>query len=373
MVSYTKSFRAWVVVAVGAVASGMLGGSSALAELTITGVGRNTPSGMLTGLSGITYAGGNQYYAVSDSGGLVSPLTISMDGNGTITSVTVGANIQLTGGGNPDLEGIAYRAAGHGGAGSLYVSDETGAGIREYSRDGSQHLSTVNVPTVYQNYRSNLSLESLTISADGNVMWTANEEALTVDGDVASFGKSTIVRLNKFVRSGDSWTDGGQFAYETRPGREHNLFTTEYASGVSDLCVLPDGQLLVLERSFGGRVVPSFDNEIFLIDTSLATDVSGFGGLIGASYTSVTKTSLWSMDFDTSDNFEGLTLGQQLSADTWSLLMVSDGDSVPDESLYSLRLQGVAVPEPSSLVLMALGCGGLGFLVFRKTKRKSRS
>ena len=48
---------------------------------------------MLTGLSGITYAGGNQYYAVNDSGGLVSPLTIAMDANGEITSATVGTTL----------------------------------------------------------------------------------------------------------------------------------------------------------------------------------------------------------------------------------------------------------------------------------------
>lgn len=373
MVSYTKSFRVWVVVAVSAVVSGMLGSRSAEAGLTITGVGKVTPQNMLTGLSGITYAGGNQYYAVSDSGGLVSPLTISLDGTGAITSVTVGTTIPLNGAGAADLEGIAYRAAGHGGAGSLYVSDENGPGIREYSRDGSQHLSSVNVPTVYQNHRGNLSLESLTISADGNVMWTANEEALTVDGLDAGPNRSTTVRLQKFLRAGDAWQAAGQFAYETRPGLATSVLPDRDASGVSDLCVLPNGQLLVLERRLGGSGVPTFDNEIFLIDTALATDVSGLAGLDGASYSSVTKTSLWSQNFGVWDNFEGLSLGQQLSADTWSLLMVSDGDDPLLKSLYSLRLQGEAVPEPSSLALMALGCGGLGFLALRKTKRKSRS
>ena len=35
-----------------------------------------------------------------------------------------------------------------------------------------------------------------------------------------------------------------------------------------------------------------------------------------------------------------------------------------------MRLQVSAVPEPSSLVLMALGCGGMGFLALRRTKRR---
>jgi len=204
-------------------------------------------------------------------------------------------------------------------------------------------------------------------------MWTANEEALSVDGLDAGPGRSTTVRLQKFVRAGDAWNAAGQFAYETKLGLATSLFPDRDASGVSDLCVLPDGQLLVLERRLGGSGVPTFDNEIFLIDTALATDVSGLAGLDDATFSSVTKTSLWSQNFSVFDNFEGLCLGQQLSADTWSLLMVGDGDDFPDESLFSLRLEVSAVPEPSSLVLMALGCGGMGFLVLRKTKRQSVS
>jgi hypothetical protein len=344
---------------------------SAQAGLTITGVGKYSPSGMLKGLSGITYAGDNQYYAVNDRLGLVSPLTIVMDATGKITSAQVGTDIQLTGGGEPDLEGIAYRAAGDDGLGSLYVSDETGPGIREYSKNGTRQLSTVTVPSVYQKHRGNLSLESLTISADGNVIWTANEEALTVDGAEASQGQSTTVRLQKFVRSGNDWNADGQFAYVTRPGRSDTVPPGYEASGVSDLCMLPNGQLLALERRFGGGRFSSFDNEIFLIDVMSATEVGNLeSGLLGEMYTPVSKTLLWSSAYSPTDNFEGLCLGPQLTADTWSLLMVSDGADVLSGSLYSLRLQISAVPEPGSLLLMALGCGGIGFLALRRTKRR---
>ena len=45
----------------------------------------------------------------------------------------------------------------------------------------------------------NYGFESLTISGDGLTLWTANEEALTVDGDRSSYSDGTIVRLVKYV------------------------------------------------------------------------------------------------------------------------------------------------------------------------------
>ena len=242
--------------------------------------------------------------------------------------------------------------------------------IREYSRDGKLLLSTVNVPEAYQNHRNNLGLESLTISADGNVMWTANEEALTVDGLDADFNRSTTVRLQKFVRSGDTWDAKGSLPMRRgrdwrqascRTGMRVVCRTSACCPTANCWCSSDDWEVAAFQHSI---------TRSFLIDTALATDVSGLDGLDGATYSPVTKASLWSQNFSVWDNFEGLCLGQQLSADTWSLLMVSDGDDPQLKSLYSLRLQGEAVPEPSSLVLMALGCGGMGFWALRRTKRR---
>lgn len=119
------------------------------------------PPGSNEGLSGITYADGTQYYAVDDSGGLMQSADIVINlTNGTIAAASFYPAVHL---GGSDLEGIAYNAAVH----SVFVSDETGATIKEYGLADTNYLSSVAVPAVFSNYRANFSLESLTIRRDG--------------------------------------------------------------------------------------------------------------------------------------------------------------------------------------------------------------
>jgi len=319
--------------------------STARAEqlLTISSVGVFSPADAPEGLSGITYASGNQYYVVEDSGALMHPLTISLNtATGAITSASFASAVTLAG---TDLEGIAYDHAGA----SVYVSDETGAMIREYSFSGTS-LSTVSVPTVFASYRTNFSLESLTMRSGGREMWTANEEALfnagtgVDDGSLSSTSTGSIVRLQRFTRSSVSnpWNADGQWAYQTDPHTGPPFIGSGERSGMSDLTVLPNGKLLVLEREFGG-FIPNFRSRIYEVELTGATEVSSIMSLSGATYDLTTKSLLWQGDFAL-DNFEGLTLGPQLDNGSFSLLMISDGDDQPQESLYSLTLDGTIMP-----------------------------
>ena len=81
-------------------------------------------------------------------------------------------------------------------------------------------------------------------------MWTANEEALTCDGPISAYGQTTTVRLCKFTRTTvhDAWTPAGQFPYTTEPWERQYNYSSKARHGVADLCALPDGSLLVLER-----------------------------------------------------------------------------------------------------------------------------
>ena len=182
--------------------------------------------------------------------------------------------------------------------------------------------------------------------AGGQSLWTANEEALygtstlgvTIDdGGISTSSYGTIVRLQKF---NSSLNPSGQWAYKVDQ-HKGDPFSGTPASGVSDLCVLPDGKLLVLEREVGG-FIPSFRNRIYQVDFTGATDVSGDHTLHDFPESEmVTKTLLWEGNFGLNNNFEGLCLGEQLDNDNdYSLLMISDGDGTPNESLYALRLSG---------------------------------
>jgi len=208
--------------------------------LSITPVGRFDFIGTAPdGMSGISYLGGNQYLAVEDSGARLHNLTINLDlATGAVGSATVGSTTIL--GGSTDLEGVAYNAASN----SVYVSDETGPAIREYNLSGTQ-IGTVTVPSVYNNIRTNKSLESLSLQAGHQSLWTANEQALTVDGDASSTGSNTIVRLQKFD---SNLNPAGQWAYVTDNAASGFPDHASEQIGVSDMLVLPNGKVLVLER-----------------------------------------------------------------------------------------------------------------------------
>jgi hypothetical protein len=322
--------------------------SSLFSQLTITGVGSY---GLVApgGLSGLTWVTGDQYYAILDSGGIMYPLTININSaTGAITSASLGSTISLSPG--SDLEGIAFNPEGDGGAGSVYVSDEVGPAIREHSLGGS--LShTLPVPSVYMAARLNKSLESLTRQDNASTIWTANEEALANDGPKSTFLAGTVVRLQRFVRSESGYVANGQWAYETEKIAHDSPWVASEVSGVSDLCVLPSGQLLVLERqvtgSGSGINFPEFRIKIYWVDFTGASDVSGIAALDGVSYSKVSKTLLWSGTFPLS-NYEGLSLGIELADDSYSLLMISDGDDEPNEDLYALKISGdIELPLPS--------------------------
>ena len=217
--------------------------------LTVTTVSQVTrPSSATYGaeqISGITYAGGDLYYAVDDNDVKLYPLTLAINrSNGSLASsgITVGTGVTMAS--SHDMEGCAFDPA----SGKVWISQETSALIREFDPATGELTRSAPVPAVQKQYAGNYSLEALTISGDGKTMWTANEEALKVDGPLATNTVGSVVRLTKFTRAAvrDNWTPAGEWAYVTQPIGTAKDSNTR--SGVSGLCALPDGTLLVLER-----------------------------------------------------------------------------------------------------------------------------
>ncbi len=284
----------------------------------------------LSGLTTITRT--NQQadlYAISDENGVGVRLNVSIDAGG-IATASATATFDLVDE-DFDTEGIAFNASQPGHVFVAYERDtdanEVIPGIRQYNVSTGEITSVVDLPTIWQtngNTIVNRGFESLAWSAVGRTMWTANEEALTVDGDLATEQNGTVVRLQQLIHDGGDVLAEKQFAYEVDPVHGSNA----NRSGLVDLVVLPDGNLLALERS-AALAEPIIENRIYQVDFSNATDISDSmfdSGLDGASFTPVKKTLLWSgaVDGALGANMEGLTVGPRTVDGDWSLIGAVD-------------------------------------------------
>lgn len=305
-------------------------------------------------LSGLAWAGGNQYYAVSDGSAALFELEIAVDpATGQISSASVVDSLGLAAG--SDLEGLVLLGA------SVLASDEVGPAIREYLISDGSVAGGVAVPAIFAQARTNFSLESLAMRvapdpAD-DALWTANEEALTVDGPLSDSTSGTVVRMQRFDTSG---TPDGQWAYVTDPYPGAPFFGLE-RSGVADLLALPKGELLVLERSFSNQ---AFRARIYEVSFDGATDTTLLADLTTDPFTPVAKQLLWEVA-QVTHNYEGLALGPQLAAGDRSLVLVSDDGGGAPQSLYALRL----IPEPAATLQLSAGALVLWLTHRRRSRR----
>ena len=186
-------------------------------------------------------------------------------------------------------------------------------------------------------------------------MWTANEQALTCDGESSDGNTtvSTVVRLTRFTRATAQadWEAAGEWAYACDPCGGSN-----YAqSGLSGLCALPDGSLLALEREVSittwGRC------RIYRITTgalAAATEISDLPSLTEAdSYTPVAKgTRLVEINGVVLNIivYEGIALGPILNDGSRAVYLVSDGGETKTVSFLTAK----TVPKICALMLTGL-------------------
>ena len=221
-------------------------------------------------LSGITYAGGDLYYAVADREGKMYPLLIRL-GKDTQLPTKPRFKESITLEGARDLEAVAWDPLRK----TVWAADEADASIREFDPATGRRLGNLDLPQVFRKFRPNLAFEAIAISPNGLELWTSNEEALSCDGTTANSKGGSLVRLCRFRRAdaNDKWKIDGMWAYETDPtdGQAYKGFL---ASGVSGLMVEPDGAVYALEREFSQTLLPGFRARIYKLDMSKAEVVT---------------------------------------------------------------------------------------------------
>lgn len=284
-----------------------------------------------------------RYYAVSDDVftnevGLY-PLTVELSANGlSVTSCSIPPPAKRTAlAGEYDLEAVAFDAAN----GTVWAADETRGTVREYRVADGSVVRTLPVPADLRKTRPNLGIESLTLGEDGRTLWLCTEEAVPCDGPRSSPTRGTTVRLLKYTRATakDDFTLAGTYPYTTDAWSQACDFDGKGRRGVSGLCALPDGSLLVLERelSFGGSNALTAAATARLSFAIYHVDV-GSGALV-APICKKTKLASGGGSVFTSGNYEGICLGPPLANGKRSVLLISDsGDGMSPPLILPLVL-----------------------------------
>lgn len=292
----------------------------------------------IAGMSGVCHEAGDVFLAVMDNSNKVVRLRVGVSPtDGLITGAEVLPSLSV--GETRDFEGVALVPPG-GGPG-IMLADETMPGVTRWDSAAGTLFSSLGVPPVFAARRANLGFESMTSGTGPSglpELWTCNEEALTVDGAVSSASAGTTVRLLRYVNAGAGPVAVQQFAYVTDPW--HGSAISGARSGVNDLVLLPDGRLLAVERSLALSAEGLFRTRIYEVSFSAATDVSALPALLGASYTSVGKTLLWT---GYEQNIEGVCVGQAIGSPGSVALVgvVDDGDPISENRVYSWQLSGL--------------------------------
>lgn len=311
-------------------------------------------------LSGVTFdPNADMFWAVADSGGRLLELDVAFAADASMTSAS--ATSALTLADVLDFEGVACTNAIDD---SVFISDETNPGVREYDLATGSFLSSATVPALFSSsLRFNRGFEGLSRSPDGSSMIAALEQALTVDGPAGTSTTVPTVSRWQAYSTAPNPVLAEQYAYEVEP--VHGTTGGGLSSSLGDLLILPDSNILVLERSDadGETLV-----RIFRADLNNATDVSVgslAAGLIGESYIPMQKTLLFSDD--RLGKAEGLGLGPKLASGHYALLVVEDANLSNVIRSFDYK----PVPEPGALLQLLAGSAWLWILRKRRTRPTS--
>jgi hypothetical protein len=128
------------------------------------------------------------------------------------------------------------------------------------------------LPDPLQSPRRNKGVEAMCLSPDNDLLWVANEDALSEDGPVATTEHGSRVRLYALDASDRRWPHEAPrwWFYELDPAVGSPFpHLPDPFNGLAELCALPDGRLLALERTYGLRTRSADDPRASLIAISI--------------------------------------------------------------------------------------------------------
>jgi hypothetical protein len=320
------------------------------------------------GLSGIDYDPvGDLYYLISDDGSNFNParfytariaLGAIRLGQPELTAVTTlrqadGSTYPaaLQGIQVPDPEAIRWRASSQ----TLLWTTEghalTGAApaLRESRVDGSL-VREFPLPAMFdfqlsQGPRTNLTLEGLALSPDGNRAWLAMEGALRQDGPLPTVqAPGGPCRFTEIDLAGGKVLRQIAYVPDAIP-RAPQPPATHADNGVVEVLMLDAHRMLVLERAYMAGLGDRERNSmrLYAIDTREATDTMNTPALKPGKHTPAAKTLV--ADFANFpaltrlDNTEGMCWGPVLPNGSRTLVFASDDNFNPRQITQFLAFE----------------------------------
>ena len=210
-----------------------------------------------------------------------------------------------------------------GTTGKLVIASEGTYGLKEYAYDDKgvtdTHLWEWTMPSdaFYPNYV----FESAAYDAGRQWLWTIPESCLRQDGIPASPQNPVPNRLRLMAFDMRSNTPVASYVYQMDAPTTHRKPQT-YVMGVSELCALEDGQLLVLEReAFVPKIkLGSFCKcKLYLVNPAQEQQAPFLKKRL--LYEWKTSLSLFRYSFA---NYEGMCLGPKLMDGSQVIILLSD-------------------------------------------------
>lgn len=230
---------------------------------------------------------------------------------------------------NRDGEGIAFNSDSK----TVWISGEADNRILEYNLDGTLTGNRLLMDDTYRDCRPNYGYESIAYDHNIKCYWTVSESTLPMDGKAADSqnGVRNVLRLQSF---GCDLKPLCQYAYRMdKPSV--NRKSANYAMGVSDICAVGDGRLLVLEREFfvPKKKIGAFVKcKVYIVNPKNEKPLAGIEQIISDDFF-VRKTLKWEWCtrlgvFDRSiANYEGICLGPYLHDGRRTLILISDSQN----------------------------------------------
>lgn len=273
--------------------------------------------------SGITWLGGNEYAVVSDKskadGFFIFHINIDPDTG--VISHAYSNEFRSSDYANRDMEGITYFPRDT----TIFISGEDDNRIMEYRLDtGKRTGRELHIPDSLQVSAPNYGFESLTYNAKQHHFWTVSESTLPIDGNPSTIKekKENVLRLLCFD---DNLDMIGMYAYLMDAPEATANSSGGYCIGVSDLCALDDGRLLVMERELFVptlRVGAWVNNKIYVVAPTIKMTTPFIEKKLLIEF----KTKFTGVK-NTFANYEGMCLGPKLNDGRQTLVLICDSQN----------------------------------------------